>query len=174
MPTTALPAAVVAALLFLAPVAGADRRDENADRYPSTVASVWFDTLYDVIRSERTAPPPASRIYGVTAVALYEAVAPGSLENRSLVGQLNGLTLVPQPRKNDRKYHWSAVANAALARTIRGIFTSLTPANRAAIDALESAFGARTSGPITPGRPGPRPATGSPSWARSRGTTGSR
>ncbi len=144
MPTTALPAAVAAALLFLAPVAGADRRDENAaDHYPSTVASVWFDTLYDVIRSERTAPPPASRIYGVTAVALYEAVAPGSLENRSLVGQLNGLTLVPQPRKNDRKYHWSAVANAALARTIRGIFTSLTPANRAAIDALESAFGAQ-------------------------------
>ncbi|HEX9202787.1 MAG TPA: hypothetical protein VF964_02400, partial [Vicinamibacteria bacterium] len=68
MPTTALPAAVAAALLFLAPVAGADRRDENAtDHYPSTVASVWFDTLYDVIRSERTAPPPASRIYGVTA-----------------------------------------------------------------------------------------------------------
>ncbi len=144
MPTTALPAAVAAALLFPAPVAGADRRDENAaDHYPSTVASVWFDTLYDMIRSERTAPPPASRIYGVTAVALYEAVAPGSLENRSLVGQLNGLTLVPQPRKNDRKYHWSAVANAALARTIRGIFTSLTPANRAAIDALESAFGAQ-------------------------------
>src|SRR2546425_6469953 len=110
MPTTALPAAVAAALLFLAPVAGADRRDENAaDRYPSTVASVWFDTLYDVIRSEKTAPPPASRIYGVTAVALYEAVAPGSRESRSLVGQLNGLTSVSPQRKNDRKYDWSAV-----------------------------------------------------------------
>ena len=99
MRRTALPAAVAAALLFLAPRAGADPHDENAaDRYPSTVASVWFDTLYDLIRSERTAPPPASRIYGVTAVALYEAVAPGSLQTRPLVGQLNGLTSVPQPR----------------------------------------------------------------------------
>src|SRR2546428_7426852 len=124
MRRTALPAAVAAALVFLAPFAGADPHDENAaDRHPSTVASVWFDTLYDVIRSEKTAPPPASRIYGVVAVALYEAVAPGSLENRSLVGQLNGLTAVPRPKNNLKKYHWSAVANAALARTIRGIFT---------------------------------------------------
>src|SRR2546426_3894753 len=143
MPTTALPAAVAAALLFLAPVAGADRRDENAaDHYPSTVASVWFDTLYDVIRSERTAPPPASRIYGVTAVALYEAVAPGSLENRSLVGQLNGLTGVPQPKNNDKKYHWPTVANAGLARTIRGIFTSLKSENLYDINVLEAHFNA--------------------------------
>ncbi len=139
-----LPAAVAAALLSLAPLAGADPHDENAaDRYPSTVASVWFDTLYEVIRWERTAPPPASRIYGVAAVALYEAVAPGSVTNRSLVGQLNGLTSVPPPKNNLKRYHWPAVANAALARTIRGIFTSLTPATRAAVDALESAFDAQ-------------------------------
>lgn len=69
----------------------------------SSVALAWLDELYDVIKSESTAPPPASRTYGVTAIALYEAVSPGSLENRSLVGQLNGLLSVPQPKRNDNE-----------------------------------------------------------------------
>ena len=134
---------MVAALLVLAPAAWADKEVKNpADSYRSDVASVWFDKLYDVVKSERTAPPPASRIYGVTAVALYEAIVAGSLENRSLAGQLNGLTSVPQPKNNNKKYHWPTVANAVLARTIRGIFTSLTPADLAAINALEANFNA--------------------------------
>ena len=93
-------------------------------------------------QSEATAPPPAARIYGVAAVALYEAVVPGALHHRSLVGQLNGLAAVPQPRKHGQ-YHWPTVANAALARTIRGLFPSLKPENLAAIDALEQSFAAQ-------------------------------
>lgn len=140
---------MVAALLVLAPAAWADKKEKNpADAYPSDVASVWFDKLYDVIKSEATAPPVASRIYGVTAVALYEAMAPGSLENRSLVGQLNGLTGVPQPKNNDKKYHWPTVANAALARTIRGIFTSLKSENFYDINVLEADFNAQFQGQV--------------------------
>jgi len=136
--------ATVAALLVLAPTAWANNKEKNsADSYPSDVASVWLDKLYDVIKSEGTAPPVASRIYGVTAVALYEAMAPGSLENRSLVGQLNGLTGVPQTKNNDKKYHWPTVANAALARTIRGIFTSLKSENLYDINVLEAHFNAQ-------------------------------
>jgi hypothetical protein len=88
-----------------------------------------FDTLYDVVKSEATAPPPASRIYGISAVALYEAVAPGARHHRSLAGQLHGLDRVAKPRGSDKKYHWPAVANAALALTIRGLFPSLKPEN---------------------------------------------
>jgi hypothetical protein len=51
------------------------------------VASVWFDTLYDVVKSEATAPPPAARIFGVSAVVLYEAIVPGALQHRSLLDQ---------------------------------------------------------------------------------------
>jgi len=145
MPRTTLRLAVVAALLVVAAVGQAEEQGRNKppDRDRSDVASVWFDTLYDVIRSEATAPPPASRIYGVTAVVLYEAIAPGSRENRSLVGQLNGLTWVPQPRRHRKKYHWPTVANAALGRTIRGLFPSLKPENGQAIDALEAQFNAQ-------------------------------
>ncbi len=149
MRRTTLRVAIVAALLVLAPAAWADKKVKNpADAYPSDVASVWFDKLYDVIKSEATAPPVASRIYGVTAVALYEAMAPGSLENRSLVGQLNDLTGVPQPRNNDKKYHWPTVANAALARTIRGIFTSLKSENLYDINVLEAHFTAQFQGQV--------------------------
>ena len=64
------------------------------------------------------------------------------LHNRSLVGQLNGLASAPQPKKHGN-YHWPTVANAALARTIRGIFPSLNPANLTAINALEQNFAAQ-------------------------------
>ena len=73
--TKTLWVAIVNVLLVIAPAAWADKADKDLkkppDRYPSRVASVWFDKLYDVVKSEKTAPPPASRIYGVAAVALY-------------------------------------------------------------------------------------------------------
>jgi membrane-associated phospholipid phosphatase len=122
---------------------GSRARKGPADRAASTVASTWFDTLYDVVKSEATAPPPASRIYGISAVALYEAVAPGARHHRSLAGQLHGLNRVARPRGSNKKYHWPAVANAALARTIRGLFPSLKPENVLAINALEQSFAAQ-------------------------------
>ena len=87
------------ALLFVVPRAWPDQRPAPADAVPSDVATVWFDTLYDVVKSEAAAFPEASRIYGVSAVALYEAIVPGTLDHRSLVGQLNGLDAVPQPAR---------------------------------------------------------------------------
>jgi len=131
----------VAALLAAAPVAWA--KEGSADSFPSDVASVWFDLLYDVVRSEGTPPPPASRIYGVTAVALYESIVPGTEENKSLVGQLNELDTLPQAKK---RLHWPTVANAAFAQTIRSIFTSLTSENLDAINALEADFNAQFEG----------------------------
>jgi hypothetical protein len=91
--TVALTLAIGLALTI--PSAWADHHKEPADDSPSEVASVWFDALYDIVKSEAPAPPPAARIYGIAAVALYEAVVPVALHHRSLVGQLNGLVSVP-------------------------------------------------------------------------------
>jgi hypothetical protein len=117
---------ILLALMFVVPSTWADTLPKPADDEPSDVATVWFDTLYEMVKSEAKAFPEASRIYGISAVALYEAIVPGTLDNRSLVDQLDGLTSVPQPTEH-LKYHWPTVANAALARTIRGIFLSLEP-----------------------------------------------
>jgi hypothetical protein len=113
-------------ILTIAPAVWA--KHDHADDFPSDVASVWFDTLYDVIKSEGTSPVAASRIYGITSVALYESIVSGTLNHQSLVGQLNDLDSLPGVKRN-KKYHWPTSANAALADTIRGIFASLKPEN---------------------------------------------
>jgi hypothetical protein len=63
----------LAILLLMTALAWAEEahRFKASDDLPSDVASVWFDQLYDVVKNEQTSPPVASRIYGVTAVALY-------------------------------------------------------------------------------------------------------
>jgi hypothetical protein len=92
-----LPLCLVILVLFMASLAWAKEahKPEASDDFPSDVASDWFDLLYDVVKTEQSSPPVASRIYGIATVTLYEAVVPGSLANRSLVDQLNGLLSVP-------------------------------------------------------------------------------
>jgi hypothetical protein len=105
MPTRLVAFTLLIALMVVVPSAWADTPPQPADDEPSDVATVWFDTLYDVVKSEAAGFPEAARIYGVSAVALYEAIVPGTLAHRSLVGQLDRLASVPQPME-DRTYHW--------------------------------------------------------------------
>jgi membrane-associated phospholipid phosphatase len=116
-----------------------EQRKKFADELHSVIASTWFELLYDVVKAERTPPPEASRVYGITAVALYESIVAGTKENRSLVGQLNGLISVPEPEKN-KEHHWLTVANAAIANTIRGLYPVMSPASFEAINKLEQRF----------------------------------
>jgi membrane-associated phospholipid phosphatase len=122
---------------------------QAADDIRSDVASAWFDLLYDVVKTEQSAPPVAARTYGMTAVALYEAVVPGSIENRSLVGQLNEFSSVPRPTPH-QPYHWPTVANATLAHAIRGLFPSASPDALDAINAQEQTFAAEFQRRVPP------------------------
>jgi PAP2 superfamily len=130
---------VVPLLMALWLRVGAGHHPHACDDLPSEVEFVWFDQLYDLVKADRITPPPASRIYGLAAVTLYEAVVPGSRAHRSLAGQLNALTVVPQPAPH-WPYHWPTVANTALASAIRALMPEASPASLAAIDALEQAF----------------------------------
>jgi hypothetical protein len=139
--TVRLGLAVALALMTLYPWARGDSRPQSADDNTSEVAVAWFDLLYGVVKAERLTPPLASRIYGIAAVALYEAVVPGSLEHRSLVGQLNDFSSVPQPHPH-KTYHWPTVANSALARALRGLFPTASSDSPNAMKALEQKFAA--------------------------------
>lgn len=136
-----LPLVFTGTLLFVSSGAwaGAGQSSKTADEFPSDVASTWFEQLYDIVKVESTTPPPASRIYGITAVALYEAIVAGTEDHRSLVGQINGLDSVPQPRMHKR-YHWPTVANVVIADTIRGLYPTLSEASMDAVDNLEQSF----------------------------------
>ena len=119
------------------------------DEVPADVAVAWFDQLYDLVKAEELAPPPASRIYGVAAVALYEAIVGGSPENVSLAGQLNDLDALPQPHPH-RHYDWPAVANSALARVVQGLFPRASEASLQAINALEHQFDSALQASLRP------------------------
>jgi hypothetical protein len=113
-----------------------------ADKLPSNVAWRWFEQLYDVVKAENTSPPAASRNYGITAIALYESIVAGTERNRPLLGQLNDLTSLPQPAKNE-SYHWPTVANSVLANTIRGVFAPISQSSLDSINKLEQRLAAQ-------------------------------
>lgn len=142
MRKSALSVILLASLLLIWPgTPTIAAQGKSADSFSSEVASSWFELLYDVVKAERSAPPQASRIYGISAVALYESIVEGAETNRSLVGQLNGLVSLPQPEK--KKLHWPTVANAALAGTIRGLFPTISAISLGNINSLEMSFSNR-------------------------------
>jgi hypothetical protein len=60
--------------------------------------------LTDVIVYDIFSPPQASRVYAYASVAAYEALRHGYPAQRSLAGQLNGLSPVPTPSADSEYY----------------------------------------------------------------------
>ena len=59
-------------------------------------------TLTNIMIHDIFKPPVASRIYGYTYLASYEALRPGHQITPSLLGKLNGSTPAPAPRPAKR------------------------------------------------------------------------
>ncbi|MFA6084505.1 vanadium-dependent haloperoxidase [Mucilaginibacter sp.] len=70
------------------------------------------DQLTQVIIYDVFSPPVASRIYGYTALAAYEAMRFANPKYNSIVSQLNGFKPLPQPQK-DKKYNFALAATKA-------------------------------------------------------------
>ena len=119
---------------------------QPTEAFPAETATRWFELELKLIReTPGFTPPVAARALGYSGVTLYEAVVGGMPENNSLVGQVNGLTAMPQPDA-DEAYYWPAVANTALATILRELFPTATPENLAAIDILEAEFAGQYRG----------------------------
>jgi hypothetical protein len=108
--------------------------------FPAEVATSWFELQLKLIQeTPGFSPPVASRALGYSAVTLYEAVVTGVPQNQSLVGQLNELDSLPLPEAG-QAYDWPAVANSALATSLRRLYPTAAPENLAAIEALEAQY----------------------------------
>lgn len=106
--------------------------------------------LYALVRAERLSPPVAARVFAYDAVALYEGLAPGSPQLRSLAGQLNGLRELPAARPGER-YDWATVAVSAETTALKGLFREGLPATQVAIAQLgDSQIAARTARGVSP------------------------
>lgn len=136
----------------------------------AAVALAWLRLSFDLTREEGLTPPVAARAYAYVGVTLWEAVAPGVPDGRSLAGQLNGLAALPAP---GQALHWPTVANAALSAVMQKFYTS--PASGRAIHDLELTFQDRFRGDVPGSLYGPSIAHGQRlaaaigQWSRSDG-----
>ena len=64
----------------------------------------WNSKLTEVIIEDIFTPPVASRIYAYSNIAAYEAIQAGNPSYVSLVGQLNGLEILPTPKHPESTY----------------------------------------------------------------------
>jgi hypothetical protein len=123
----------------------------TAGEFDSEVPTAWFDlSLILVQRTAGYTPPVASRAFAYAGIALYESVVSGMPGFRSLSGQLNGLSELPEAREN-RRYHWPTVANSSLGSILRNLFPTATAENLATIDSTEAQFAARFRPTLPPG-----------------------
>lgn len=110
--------------------------------YNSDVATKWLNLELDLIKQTPSlgfTPPVSSRALGYTGITLYESVVNGMPLYKSLSGQLNGLSDLPQITTGS-EYHWPSSANASLYYIIKKLYSNATPANFATMDSLYAAF----------------------------------
>lgn len=73
----------------------------------------WIEQLNAIIRFTNTSGPEASRMYAYASIAYYESYASQLQSVNSLVGKVNGLTVLPEPDEN-QAYNYGIIADAAL------------------------------------------------------------
>jgi hypothetical protein len=134
------------ALLVGAGVASGTRPDKTSQ---STTASQtvslerrvvldWYRLSLELVRHTATySPPVASRTFGYLGVAFYASVANRSGKLRSLAGQLNGLTHLPQPELN-AVYDDAVVLHSALSGMVRALFANTGPSGQRALEAMSA------------------------------------
>jgi hypothetical protein len=147
---------IVYLLTWLALVWACTPKEEITPNLPATnfASDYSADFLYDWFKLECRVvketpgflPPQAARAFGYTGITAYEAVYRGIPDAKSLAGQLNGLSpaAMPQADALSVRYHWSIVANAAVAEMMRLQFgKNLSEKNLATINEKEKGYHAQ-------------------------------
>jgi PAP2 superfamily len=111
-----------------------------ADQYSNEVAVKWVSLQLKLTKSTAGfTPPVTSRAYAYAGLTMYESIVPGLLTGKSLAGQLQGLTTLPQPEPG-KPYNWALSANTAQAAILRSLYPKTSDANKATIDSLENSL----------------------------------
>ena len=98
----------------------------------------WLRSSLSFVRSERLGPPVASRISAYSALALYEGHASDASSGlRSLAGQVNGLTQLPQAAPGG--VDGAIVAAEAVRVVLDSLFRDGFASTRRTIDSLAKA-----------------------------------
>ena len=99
------------------------------------VLDTWYKLLLELIRHTATySPPVASRAFAYLGVTVFEAVASGNPDFRSMAGQVNGLAPVP-PRDN-APYDEACILHGALVHSMNAHFGNTGPTGQRAMLAM--------------------------------------
>ncbi|MEZ4688671.1 MAG: hypothetical protein R3A12_00230 [Ignavibacteria bacterium] len=91
------------------PVNSTNQTSTLTSSYTSDVALQWYNLEIRLIKeTSGITPPVASRALGYTGITLYESVVPGMPDYRSLKGQLNDLTALPEINSAE-VYSWASL-----------------------------------------------------------------
>ena len=103
----------------------------------SDVATKWADmTLVIAQKTPGNTPTYASRGFGYIGLTMYESIVMGSKVNKSMSGQLSGLSGLPIA-DTTKTYNWYLSLNAGQAYIIKNIYEQTSDANKTTIDSLE-------------------------------------
>lgn len=116
---------------------------KQTNTYDSKVVVAWID-LFNRILLRNVSPVlrlnyNQTRFAAYTGIALYESVVHGMPGYQSLYGQLNEMPQMPSYQPGVA-YHWPTSANTVLAAMNRYFFPTVTVADKASIDSLETSF----------------------------------
>lgn len=102
----------------------------------ATFANDWMLQVYELVRDNGINAPGASRIYGYTAIAMYEGFVNGMLENFSIGGQMERLPLLPYPDE-DLVYDYPSIANASISTVVTGLMEEANASDETTFTRIE-------------------------------------
>lgn len=107
------------------------------ENFNAAVPNTWYDLFISMTKgTPGFSPPVAARAFGYDGLALYEAIAPGSVVTHTLSSRLSRFNIGIEPG-GGKTYFWPASANAALAEIGRNLYRN-DPKNLVSIDSLEN------------------------------------
>jgi hypothetical protein len=116
-----------------------------AQTKPEDVLRTWYGMILELVRHTPTySPPVASRSFAYVGIAAFEATETGSGELRSLAGQINGLTPVPE-RAAGATYDEAVIMQATLATAVESLFSNTGPTGKRAVAAVKAKLDAEVA-----------------------------
>src|SRR4051812_14485540 len=103
---------ILFAIAFALVVVSCKQKNKTRLLSDAEVLHANVDELTQFIIYDVFTPPVASRIYGYTSLAAYEAMRFADPKYSSIVNQLNGFKPLPQPQKG-KKYNFALAATKA-------------------------------------------------------------
>ena len=130
--------------------AGGGAFAQTPAQMPQEVLRDWYRLVLELVRHTATfSPPVASRAFAYIGITAFEAVASGGAGLKTLAGQVNGLTALPQ-RDAALPYDEAVVLQAALAHVVADLFANTGPTGQRALVAMTRGLAAKVAEGIPP------------------------